>query len=74
MDSGCGRQVEKEKLNLFAGHGGTNAYQAGFNNGEPFTAADAVAAMVKFRDSVQPNQEWVGEYQKELKQFAERVK
>lgn len=40
---------------------------------EPFTAADAVAAMVKFRDSVQPNPAWVGEYQKGLKQFQSRI-
>jgi sugar (pentulose or hexulose) kinase len=40
---------------------------------EPFTAADAVASMVKFRDAVQPNPAWVADYQKGLQQFADRV-
>ena len=40
---------------------------------EPFTAADAVAAMVKFRDPVQPNPEWVGAYQKGLEAFRLRI-
>ncbi|MBY0457597.1 MAG: xylulose kinase, partial [Gemmataceae bacterium] len=31
---------------------------------EPYTAADAVAAMVKFRDRVEPRPEWVAAYQK----------
>ncbi len=38
-DSEFTKETEPGRVNLFAGHGGTNAYQAGFNNGEPFTAA-----------------------------------
>ena len=30
--------------------------------GEPYTAADAVAAMVRFRDRVEPRPEWVKDY------------
>ena len=41
---------------------------------EPFTIADAVAAMVKFREPVKPRAEWVAAYQDGLKRFAERVK
>jgi xylulokinase len=41
---------------------------------EPFTVADAVAAMVKFRDPVKPRAEWVAAYQDGLRGFAERLK
>jgi sugar (pentulose or hexulose) kinase len=41
---------------------------------EPFTAADAVAAMVKFRAPVPPNPAWIETYQKGLRTFAGRVK
>jgi sugar (pentulose or hexulose) kinase len=40
---------------------------------EPFTVADAVDAMVKFRDPVLPRAEWVPAYQDGLKRFAERL-
>lgn len=36
---------------------------------EPYTAADAVAAMVKFRDRVSPRPEWVAEYARGLETF-----
>src|SRR5262249_2531910 len=36
---------------------------------EPYTAADAVAAMVKFRDRVEPVAAWVPEYAKGLAAF-----
>ncbi|MFM8274985.1 MAG: FGGY-family carbohydrate kinase [Gemmata sp.] len=41
---------------------------------EPYTAADAVAAMVKFRDRVEPRPEWVPEYARELEAFERRLK
>jgi xylulokinase len=41
---------------------------------EPFTVADAVGAMVKFRDPVAPRPEWVPAYRDGLKRFKERVK
>jgi sugar (pentulose or hexulose) kinase len=36
---------------------------------EPYTAADAVAAMVKFRDRVEPVAAWVKEYTKAMQAF-----
>jgi sugar (pentulose or hexulose) kinase len=41
---------------------------------EPFTVADAVGAMVKFRDPVAPRPEWVPAYRDGLKRFEQRVK
>lgn len=41
---------------------------------EPFTVADAVAAMVKFRDRVEPRAEWVEAYRHGLKDFESRLK
>jgi sugar (pentulose or hexulose) kinase len=41
---------------------------------EPFTVADAVGAMVKFRDPVAPRLEWVPAYRDGLKRFEQRVK
>ena len=40
---------------------------------ESFTVADAVAAMVKFREPVSPRPEWVPAYQEGLRRFAARV-
>ena len=40
---------------------------------EPFAVADAVAAMVKFREPVKPRAEWVAAYQDGLKRFATRL-
>jgi sugar (pentulose or hexulose) kinase len=40
----------------------------------PFTVADAVAAMVKFRPPVAPRAEWVADYQRGLAAFEARVK
>ncbi|HEY2787618.1 MAG TPA: FGGY family carbohydrate kinase [Fimbriiglobus sp.] len=40
---------------------------------EPFTAADAVASMVKFRDAVGPNPAWTGTYRAGLDAFAKRI-
>jgi len=54
-----------------AGLESVNRKKAGI--AEPYTAADAVAAIVKFRDPVQPNPAWAGEYQKGLGVFAERI-
>jgi sugar (pentulose or hexulose) kinase len=39
-----------------------------------FSAADAAAAMVRFRDEIKPDPKWVGEYEKGLAEFEERVK
>jgi sugar (pentulose or hexulose) kinase len=36
---------------------------------EPYTATDAVAAMVKFRDRVEPVPAWVPEYAKGMQAF-----
>jgi len=41
---------------------------------EPFTTADAVRQLVKFRAAVQPRAEWVSEYRKGLAVFADRLK
>ena len=41
---------------------------------EPFTAADAVTMMVKFRSPVQPNPEWTATYRAGLDRFAARVR
>ena len=41
---------------------------------EPFTAADAVAAMVKFRTPVSPRAEWVDVYRKGFAEFEGRLK
>jgi sugar (pentulose or hexulose) kinase len=40
----------------------------------PFTVADAVAILVKFRDVIHPNQAWREVYQLGLAQFEERLK
>jgi sugar (pentulose or hexulose) kinase len=40
---------------------------------KPFTVADAVACLVKFRDSVAPNPAWRQAYQEGLKQFEQRL-
>ena len=39
----------------------------------PFTTADAVAVLVKFRDSVAPNPAWRDVYAAGLKTFTERL-
>jgi sugar (pentulose or hexulose) kinase len=39
----------------------------------PFTVADAVAVMVKFRTPVEPNPAWVSVYQEGLRRFEERL-
>ena len=41
---------------------------------EPYTAADAVAAMVKFRDRVEPVAAWVPEYARGMEAFEKRLK
>ncbi len=45
---------------------------AGIN--EPYRVADAVAAMVKFRDPVEPNAEWQSAYASGLRQFETRIR
>ncbi len=40
---------------------------------EPYTAADAVAAMVKFRDRVEPRAEWVKVYEEGFAEFEKRL-
>lgn len=44
------------------------------NIAEPFTVADAVAAMVKFRMPASPRGEWVESYRKGLAEFETRMK
>jgi sugar (pentulose or hexulose) kinase len=41
---------------------------------EPYTVADAVTQLVKFRDSVQPRPEWMRTYRRELAAFRERLR
>ena len=41
---------------------------------EPYTTADAVAQLVKFRDPVQARAAWVPEYRIGLATFAQRLK
>jgi sugar (pentulose or hexulose) kinase len=36
---------------------------------DPFTVADAVAQMVTFRETIEPNPEWQATYAKGLKKF-----
>jgi sugar (pentulose or hexulose) kinase len=43
-------------------------------NSTPFSVADAVATMVKFRTPMQPNPIWVEEYQRGLQQFEGKLK
>lgn len=48
-----------------------NRRQAGVK--EPYTVADAVAALVKFREPVRPKAEWLPAYQAGLAEFGQRV-
>ena len=41
---------------------------------EPFTVGDAVSAMVRFSDAVEPVAEWADKYRAGLKQFEARLK
>ncbi len=41
---------------------------------QPFTVADAVQHLVKFKGAVKPRSEWVADYQKGLAEFSERLK
>ena len=41
---------------------------------EPFTAADAVAAMVRFKDRVEPEAQWVAAYQAGLTDFEKQMR
>jgi sugar (pentulose or hexulose) kinase len=41
---------------------------------DAFTVADAVAAMVRFRDPVDPNPQWVNAYDRQFEQFEARLK
>jgi sugar (pentulose or hexulose) kinase len=41
---------------------------------EPFTVADAVGAMVRYRDPVAPRPDWVPAYRDGLKRFQERLR
>jgi sugar (pentulose or hexulose) kinase len=46
--------------------------QAGVS--DPYTVADAVGTLVKFRDPVKPRPDWVPVYADGLKRFAARVR
>ena len=41
---------------------------------DPFTVADAVAALVRYSDPVDPNPEWTDTYRQGLRSFTERLK
>ena len=43
-------------------------------NNTPFTVADAVATMVKFRDPVEPNAAWRSAYQTGSQTFEQRLR
>jgi xylulokinase len=43
------------------------------SDNEPFTVADAVQQLVRFRGAVQPNAAWQEVYRRELKQFERRL-
>jgi sugar (pentulose or hexulose) kinase len=40
---------------------------------DPYTVTDAVAAMVKFKDPVEPNSAWVTVYRNEIVKFSHRI-
>jgi sugar (pentulose or hexulose) kinase len=40
----------------------------------PFTVADAVAALVKFRQTVQPRPDWIQAYQRGLAEFEAAIR
>jgi len=40
---------------------------------EPYSVADAVATMVKFRQPVDPNPQWHDGYQRGLEQFEQQL-
>lgn len=46
----------------------------GTGNAEPFTVAEAVAALVQFRDPVAPNPEWQAAYAKGIEEFRGRIR
>ena len=48
--------------------------RAGKSMAAPFTVADAVAAMVRFRSPVAPRPEWVEPYRQGLAEFETRLK
>lgn len=58
-------------VTALAGH--ETALRAKAGEAEPFTVADAVATMVRFRDPVVPNPAWVGTYRNGLMHFAKRI-
>ncbi len=39
----------------------------------PFTVADAVATLVRFREPVEPNPSWVAPYRRQIEQFESRI-
>jgi sugar (pentulose or hexulose) kinase len=41
---------------------------------EPYSVADAVARMVRFRDAVQPRSEWTSAYRAGLNQFEKEIR
>ncbi len=41
---------------------------------EPFTIADAVATLVKFRDTVKPRFDWAKVFAGEVNHFAETIR
>lgn len=43
-------------------------------NAEPYPVADAVARMIRFRDPVEPNREWIAGYADGLRDFEARIK
>jgi sugar (pentulose or hexulose) kinase len=40
---------------------------------DPFTVADAVATLVRFRDPVEPDPSWIGPYRQQVQQFESRL-
>jgi xylulokinase len=50
-----------------------SSLRAAVGEAAPFTVADAVATMVRFRGRVEPRREWVGDYATGLAAFAARL-
>jgi sugar (pentulose or hexulose) kinase len=50
-----------------------NHLRRGQADATPYTVVDAVARMVKFRGSVQPNEKWRAAYDKGLRSFAKKM-
>ena len=58
-------------VTALAAHESLTRRQQGLD--EPFTVADAVATMVKYRQAVDPNPQWQATYQQQLARFQQQI-